>query len=129
MGRHLGDHAAVLPVRESIRCHYPFLSGVEPCEIILRDIEFHLQVVEIGQGDDQTLRATFGGAGKSRSHELALFRRPLENGSSHRSADHGGVEQGLGVVRLSLGLLQSAAGARNFFLPRPDLGQLETLVQ
>src|SRR6185369_3310092 len=129
LGRHFRDHAVVLAVRESISCDYAFLFGVEPGEIVLRDIEFHLEIVEIGQGDDQALRAAFGGAGESRSHELAFFRGPLENSSRYRGADHGGVEQRLGVIRLSLGLLQRAAGARYLFLPWTNLGQLETLVQ
>ncbi len=129
LGRHFGDHAVVLAVGEGIGCDHAFLFGAEPGEIVLRDIEFHLKIVEIGQRDDQALRAAFGGAGESRSHQLAFFGGSLENGSGHRGADHGRVEQRLGVVRLSLGLLQSAAGARDLFLPRTNLGQLETLVQ
>ncbi len=103
--------------------------GTEPGKIVLRDIEFDLEIVQIGQGDDQALRTAFGRAGKSRGHELAFFGGALKNGSSHRGADHGGVEQRLGIVRLTLSLLHGAAGARDLLLPRTNLGQLETLVQ
>ena len=64
-----------------------------------------------------------------RGHEFAFFGGALKNCSRHRGADQSSVEQRLGIGRLALGLLQSAAGTRDLLLPRTDLGQLETLVQ
>ena len=119
------DDSIPLEIRICIHGDHAFLLRTQPGEIVLCDIEFHLKIVQIGQGDDQALRTALGGAGKSRGHQFALFGCALKNRSGHWRADYGSVEQRLGIVRLSLSLLQRAAGARNLLLAGTDLGQLK----
>ena len=52
LGRNFGNHAVVLAVGEGIDRDRPLLLRAKFGEIILRDIELDLKIVQIGQGDD-----------------------------------------------------------------------------
>ena len=116
LGRHFSDHAVILAVGKGIGCDHAFLFGVSRAKSSCAISSSTWRSLRSARETTRPLRPAFGGAGESRGHEFAFFRRPLKNRSRHRSANHGRVEQRFRVVRLSLGLLQGAAGARNFFL-------------
>src|SRR5580704_2847211 len=127
--RDFGNHAIPLEVRIGIDGDYAFLLGAELGEIVLRDVEFDLKVVQVSQGHYQALRAAFSGAGKSRGDQFSFFCGALKDGSSYRRANQGSVEQRLGIGRLTLSLLESAASASDLLLSRADLSQLKTFFQ
>ena len=93
------------------------LLGTESGKVSLRDIEFDLQVVQVGKRHDRTLRATSGSTGKLRGDQLALFGGALENRSGHRRADDGRVELRFRIVQSAL-VPASGRPVRARFLPR-----------
>ena len=96
-------------------------------KVVLRDIELDLNVVEIGERDYRTARATFGAAGKLRGDQFALFGGALENRAAYGRADHGGIELRLGIIHLALGGLQHVGRERDQSLPMrgPSLESLK----
>ena len=92
LGGNLVDHAVVFAIGVGVYRDDALLLRTEAGEVILRDVKFDLDVVQVGQGDHLTLRAAFRGAGKLRRHQLAFFRGALENRAADRSTDHGGVQ-------------------------------------
>ena len=86
-------------------------------------------IVQIGERNHRSLRTARRCAGKLRGDEFSFFRRAIENRARDRRANDGRVQLRLGIVDLALGLRQSPAGARNFFLPRSDLHQLKCFFQ
>ena len=97
-----------LQIRIGIHHHYAFLPGPEFGEVILRNIKFDLQVVKIGQRDNESLRSALSRAGESRGHQFALFCRSFENRSCDGSANYRRIQQRLRVISLPLRLLQRA---------------------
>src|SRR5262249_39846293 len=78
LGRDLIDHALVLAIGISVSGHHCTLLWAELGEIVLADVEFNLQVREIGKSHDRTTRSSrISCAGKLRRDKLALFRRAL----------------------------------------------------
>ena len=128
-GRHFGDLAFVGAIFEGVESDDAFLLGRQLGEVILRDIEFDLNVVQVGERDYRSARAAFGAAGELRGDEFSFFRRALENRAGDRSANHGRVELRLGVGHLAFGLQQVAPGALNLFGARAELHELESALQ
>ena len=52
-GRNLGDHAVPFEVRKRVDGHDALLLRARAGEIVLRDVEFDLQIDQIGQRDDR----------------------------------------------------------------------------
>ena len=124
--RHFGDLAFVGAIFEGVEGDDAFLLRRELGKVVLRDIEFDLNVVQIGEGDDRSARAAFGAAGKLRGDQFALFGGALQNRAGDGSANHSGIELRLGVGHLAFGLQQVAFGALDFFGARAELHQLES---
>ena len=75
--RNLIDHALVLAIGIGVRGDDALLLRPELCEIVLTDIEFHLQIVEIRQRYDVAFGAAL--ADEAGSDKLALLDCALEN--------------------------------------------------
>ena len=102
--RHFCDLAFVGAVFEGVEGDDAFLIGRQLGKVVLRDVEFDLNVVEVGERDDGSARTAFGAAGELRGDEFAFFGGAFENRAGDRGADDGGIELRLGIIHLTLGL-------------------------
>ena len=84
------DLALVFAIRIGVGRDDGRLARTEFGEIVLIDVELDLKVVEIGQRDDVTFRASI--AGKTRRDEFAAFDVALQDGAGDRRADDGVVQ-------------------------------------
>ncbi len=100
----------------------------KPREVVLRNVEFDLEIVQIGQRDHLSLRTALGAAGELRRYQLTLLCRAFQNRSGDRGADHRSIKPRLGIRGLSFGLEPCAFGSRDFLLPGTDLRQIECLL-
>ena len=73
----------------------PCCFGVQLGEIVLADVQFHFQIVQVGQRDHVALGAAV--AHEAGGDELALLHGALQDGAGDRRADDGVVEIGLRV--------------------------------
>src|SRR5438477_8382055 len=85
--RNFRDHSVVLSVRKSVNCDHALLPGAKLGEIVLRDVEFDLDIMQVGKRNNLTLWAAFSLAGELRRNQLTSFRGTLQNGARDRSSD------------------------------------------
>ena len=77
------------------------LIGMYAVEIVLIDIQFHLEIVKVGQRHHERLRAAIADEGGG--DHFALLDIPLENRAGGRHSDLGGIQDGFRVVRCGSG--------------------------
>ncbi len=124
LGGNLSDLAVVFAIGKCVHSDERFLFRTKPSEIILGDVQFHLQIVQIGQREYRTRRA-----GKLSGEQFALFYTAVQNRARDWSANHRRIQLLFRVCGLSFGLSNLAFGPRNFLYPRAKLRQLKTLFQ
>src|SRR5262249_41601441 len=90
--RNLRNLAVVLAIGEGVRGDNASLSRTQAGEIILRDVEFYLDVVQVCERHNRASGAAFRSAGKLCRDQFALFCLALQNRATYRSPNEGGVE-------------------------------------
>src|SRR5205807_10102520 len=108
----------------SINCDDGFLLPPEAGEIVLRDVEFNLQVFQVSERKYRARRA-----GKLSGKKLALFDAAIQNGTADGSTNYGRVQLRFRVGGLAFCLHQHALGAGDLLHARADFRQLMALFE
>ena len=126
-GRHLLHKALILAVWVSVGSNGAFLLRPQLREIILADIEFHLQVVQIGHGHQVALGAFF--AYESVGDKLTLLHVAVENGAGDRRTDDGILQLVVGVGKSAFCLRDLPLHLRNLLLARAEYREIQRSLQ
>src|SRR5213078_1462851 len=119
----------VASILECIEDHGGFLLRSEFGEVILCNIEFDLDVIQIGQRDNRPAWTTFGAAGKLRRYQFALFSCAFKNRAADGRLDGRRVELSLGIVHLALRLQHIGAGTLYLLAARTDFRHSKHLLE
>ena len=123
--RHLGDFAFVGAVFEGVEGDGAFLFRREFGEVVLSDVEFDLDVVQVGERNDGAARTAFGTAGELGGDEFTFFGGAIENRTADGGADDGGIELRFGVLHGAFGLEEIAFSPFYFFGAGAELHEAE----
>ena len=86
-------------------------------EIILRNVEVRLNIVEIGEREYRSRCAC-----ELSCKQLSLFDAALKDRACDGSANYGSIQQRLLISSLALSLSEGAFGARDFLGTRSNFG-------
>ena len=105
----------------------PCCCGVQLGEIVLRDIEFDFQIVQVGERNHVALGAAI--ADEAGGDELALLDGAFQNGAGDGRANDGVGQVRLGVTDGAARLVDLAAQGIDLLLARSEFHQLVGLLQ
>ena len=84
LGRNLRNFAVIFAIRKSVHGDDTFLIRTQFGKVVLRDVQFDLNIVQIGESDDFTHRSTFSAAGETGSDQFALLCGAFEDSAVYR---------------------------------------------